>query len=1402
MGHDQNRIADLKDNLAAIVDGEASALSDFEDVLAESDYARDLRHDAESAASEVALAGSDYQSPDDMERRVLAAIDAESPYAPKDEDEAPQLSAVEPADRSSDKAPGTATGTQPKASSGLADADRASTERRPKALFAVIGLAAAAAALFAIVGEGDLQGTGNTGAVGVRLQAEVMQVARAATSGAPVIQVQAPGRDSFVNLGPGGMVENGSVIRTDSRTRAELRLSDGSTVTLNHSTELELPDDARMLRLARGELVAEVAHLEEGPQARYATDHGVVEVLGTKFVLVATESEANVRVTRGLVQVTSAGVAEAAQVRVGEEGVMTASRMPVVTPFAGLARAVEWSEIGNVAGDDLPTSGLGELRARRPGESEDRERPLELSHHRVSVRIAGNVARTEVQETFTNESPHTLEGIYRFPMPADARISSLQLEVDGQWEEGAFVERDRAQKIWRGVIRNATPQRRRVRNEEIIWVPGPWRDPALLEWQRGGRFELRIFPIPGNGSRRVRLSYEQTIQPHGDMRRYVYSLPHAEDDSLKVGTFEADIRVAGATESHDLQSRSGYAMENQASGDRARSLTMRETDFVPAGDIIVDYRRAHAEADLSYWTFDGQATVPPVENSRNPNRDVIRTQGQVHADDRAYVAFALRPELPRFASTTARDFIIVVDSSQSMVGERFERASRLAVGLISEMDRRDRFVLMACDLQCESLTEATQAPSSAVSEQAAAWLAGIEPAGASYFTSAIREAAGAVPRDGTRERHVLYLGDGLASMGHRLAGSLAAEVEALEEPGLQVSTVGIGQDADSMALAAAARAGGGQYIPFVPGQRTASAALAVLETTYGATLVDARVTMPAGIEDVQPRELPNLRAGQELILVGRVRRGAEVRGELRLEGRVANEAFENQYPVALELSTSSGNAFVPRLWAAKTIEALELAGRGSDRSRIVALSKAYGVMSRETSLLVLESEAMFRAFGVDRARPALQWTGEEEMDEQSSEGRLGVAQGQLDLAGASAETIGAGPAPRASSRSAVSGLSSRGSGVGGGGNSASMRAAAEAPARRAEARPVRPQREEGRIFGLPPNRGRQMIPMRRVWFLQGQISRQTDARAREERAVREAEERVHENPNSRDRLRELVRALSRAGRLERAQQEAEKWVSRDRLDPEALTYLADVVGRQGQQQRALRLLSGVVDLQSENVTLHRRLAGAYSRSGQDELACAHWVSLAELDADDEVVLGRAVGCERVAGRDDAANRVLARISDAGLRARVAGEDPSEFLTQVERENSRRGQLLADASWSGGGDLDISLITPQGTRLSWMGGRTSVLGDNGRSDDEERVGLRRVTPGSYVVEIARASAEDMRPVSGVVRLRVMGETRSLPFTLTGERMVLGRATVTRQSRLVPVRGGRGSFPGAGGVPRRR
>ena len=82
---------------------------------------------------------------------------------------------------------------------------------------------------------------------------------------------------------------------------------------------------------------------------------------------------------------------------------------------------------------------------------------VRLVKHGVTARVVGAMARTEVDETFVNTTDQELEGVWRFPLPADARLERLSLEVDGKLLEGEFVDASRASGIWRGVIQHAAP---------------------------------------------------------------------------------------------------------------------------------------------------------------------------------------------------------------------------------------------------------------------------------------------------------------------------------------------------------------------------------------------------------------------------------------------------------------------------------------------------------------------------------------------------------------------------------------------------------------------------------------------------------------------------------------------------------------------------------------------------------------------------------------------------------------------------------------------------------------------------------------------------------------------------------------------------------------------------------
>ena len=134
-----------------------------------------------------------------------------------------------------------------------------------------------------------------------------------------------------------------------------------------------------------------------------------------------------------------------------------------------------------------------------------------------------------------------------------------------------------------------------------------------------------------------------------------------------------------------------------------------------------------------------------------------------------------------------------------------------------------------------------------------------------------------------------------------------------------------------------------------------------------------------------PANLGSIAAGAEELVVARLTQ-ARVQGDVVLRGEVAGEAFERHFTVELVAEPGEANAFVPRLYASVAIAELEASMDEGARRRSIELSTRYNVASRYTSLLVLESPAMFAAFGLDNRRGAPEWTGELESQKSESAG--------------------------------------------------------------------------------------------------------------------------------------------------------------------------------------------------------------------------------------------------------------------------------------------------------------------------------------------------------------------------------------------------------------------------------
>jgi tetratricopeptide (TPR) repeat protein len=123
-------------------------------------------------------------------------------------------------------------------------------------------------------------------------------------------------------------------------------------------------------------------------------------------------------------------------------------------------------------------------------------KPVALQSADIDVDLAGSFARTTYTLTLHNPNGRLLEGTLEFPLAAGQQVTGFALDIDGQMREAVPVPKETGRQVFESI------ERRQV-------------DPALLEQTAGNHFRLRVYPIPANGTRTVRLSFDDTLRREG-----------------------------------------------------------------------------------------------------------------------------------------------------------------------------------------------------------------------------------------------------------------------------------------------------------------------------------------------------------------------------------------------------------------------------------------------------------------------------------------------------------------------------------------------------------------------------------------------------------------------------------------------------------------------------------------------------------------------------------------------------------------------------------------------------------------------------------------------------------------------------------------------------------------------
>jgi len=160
------------------------------------------------------------------------------------------------------------------------------------------------------------------------------------------------------------------------------------------------------------------------------------------------------------------------------------------------ARGPETLVASNTASEP---GGIGSLSARTDSGETLRLR-LESVH--VKAEQLGDMARVEITHRFVNDAERLLEGTFRFPMPDGALLTGLALEIDGKLVDGELVEREKAKKAYEATVDAMT-------------------DPALLEWEHGSTFKMRVFPLEPRKPKVVTLRYLTPLRRTGNGLEFV-----------------------------------------------------------------------------------------------------------------------------------------------------------------------------------------------------------------------------------------------------------------------------------------------------------------------------------------------------------------------------------------------------------------------------------------------------------------------------------------------------------------------------------------------------------------------------------------------------------------------------------------------------------------------------------------------------------------------------------------------------------------------------------------------------------------------------------------------------------------------------------------------------------------
>ncbi|KPJ98933.1 MAG: hypothetical protein AMJ60_06700 [Desulfobacterales bacterium SG8_35] len=562
----------------------------------------------------------------------------------------------------------------------------------------------------------------------------------------------------------------------------------------------------------------------------------------------------------------------------------------------------------------------------------------------VTIEITGMVALARVVQEFENPGPAWLEGVYAFPLPEDAAVSHLAMDVGDRVIEGVVREREEARKTYSAAKKEG-------------------RKASLLEQERPNIFMISVANIGPHEKIRVELEYQQTVRL--DNNTFSLRFPTV------VAPRYNPVPQSGAEGRVDEFNLSGWAFAAEIPAGPSSTPPVVEPGQDPGNQVFLEVildpgfnltrlQSLYHGVDISYAS-DDRALIRLNNTWAAADRDFVLQwapeqesvpRTALFAEKKGGENFIYLMVMPPAANIgagyhTPREVIFVVDVSGSMDGPSIEQAKGALHDAVSRLLPEDRFNIITFNSTLDKLFHYPMNGTGDHIRRALQYIDGLNAGGSTEIKPALLEALdGAMDRN--RVRQVIFLTDGCVGNEPQLFQTVR---ERLGDS--RIFTVGIGSAPNSYFMRNIAERGRGTFT-YIGNAREVKERMEELYTKLeNPMLTDIRLSHSNRAEvEMFPAAIPDLYLGEPVTLVARF---DNLPDQFSLSGYFGGRFWETEIRARLP---GQGQG-ISILWARQKIKALmDSLDGGADkeevRKNVVAASLQHHLVSRYTSLVAVD----------------------------------------------------------------------------------------------------------------------------------------------------------------------------------------------------------------------------------------------------------------------------------------------------------------------------------------------------------------------------------------------------------------------------------------------------------------